>query len=216
MKNNKILEMLEAGQIEELKNLLIQEELSKNASGDAKKRIAGIKKLYKMTQNKKISSICKGLQNYSDNVVLCNGHWIYESVEFTKNDFPTFEVVNGLTKESIDKFFLGDFEYMKINRKDFVNALNFAKLKKFNCWIVINNIAVDSKYLEAIFQAVDDGKSDSIEIGYINELSPVLFKNDLARAIVLPIHLRSISNIPEKLKNFNGISVIELENKKAK
>lgn len=201
MQNTKILEMINNGQIEELKTL-IQEEIFtdglKNKSG-AKQRYAAMKKYFSYTkgnENKACTMPCvidfKG-EKYTSFV---NGYSIALTIE-TSGEMELFEDSDKYL--NVEKMITFDGEEKEI---DFNKIIAEAKSKGYKLKKSEVEAGGDFKYifhyddayfkiglLDATYSIINDGEKAIVwHPGMRKKISPLVIKNSLGICLLLPFH----------------------------
>lgn len=214
MQNTKILEMIDNGQIEELK-ALIQDEIFtdglKNKSG-AKQRYAAMKKYFsyiKGNGNKACTMPCvidfKGEKHTS----FINGY----SIALTKETSGEMELFEDPDKYlNVEKMITFDGEENEI---DFNKIIAEAKSKGYKLKKSEVETGEDFKYvlhyddayykiglLDVTYSIINDGEKATVwHPGGRKKISPIIIKNNLGVCVVLPFHYEE-----EK----EGVTVIEV------
>lgn len=201
MKNEKILEMMSNGKIEELKRML-QEEIysnSLNSSKGEKQRYQAMKRYFKFVDSYKSESMqkpCKVNEYYSFldgfSAVLTNEN-IGEIEEYdnSKNDY--FKVdsllkVEGKTEKINLNQVLADAKAKgyKFKKDEVANSQDFKYVFKYK----------DGYYkigiLDQAYSIINDG--ELAEVTYQKELAPLLIETTIGKCIVLPVNVKSITN----------------------
>ena len=217
MQNTKVLEMLNNGQIEELKALL-QDEIfadSLKGNGNAKKRYSAMKKYFTYTKgngNKALEKPCvidfEG-QKYTSFV---NGYSIALTTE-TAGQMEHFEDANNYL--NVAKMVTYDGTKREI---DFTRLLAEAKSKGYKIKKSEVEAGNDFKYvmhydgayykiglLDATYSIIDNGGKAEVYHQDGKKTSPMIIKNDIGVCVVLPINFDT-----ENFKN-DGKIVIEVE-----
>ncbi len=201
MKNTKILEMINNGQIEELKVLLqdeiYTERLKENADG--KKRYAAMKRYFKYQDNNSNLACklpCKEIEvhGYTYNsfidgyslVLTTESIGELESYDNSKNNYLKVEqIINFSLANSVDKF---DFNTIlaeakakgyKYKKSEIGTRQNFQYVFKYKEGYFKIGI------LDQAFSIINDGKE--AEIYYVNEKALLLIKTSIGIAGILPI-----------------------------
>lgn len=213
MQNTKILEMLNNGQIEELK-ALIQEEIFteglKNKSG-AKQRYAAMKKYFSYVKNANRACMVPCVIDFKGEkyTSFINGYSIALTTE-TSGEMELFEDPNKYL--NVEKMIVFDGEEKEI---DFNKIIAEAKSKgyKLKKSEVEQNgnfkyvFHYDEAYfkiglLDATYGIINDGEKATVwHPGNNKRVSPIIIKNSLGICVVLPFNYAE-----EK----NGVTVIEV------
>lgn len=204
MKNEKILEMLQNNQIDELKTIIQDEIFQSNLGGaDAKKRYKAMKSyLSNLDKDSKIQDkFSKPYKvNFDDIKYTCflDGYCVALTTESTGD----IELYNNGTSYSDDIYFkvnnMIDFSQYKSCEKININkVLADAKSKgyKMNKKEISTKFTTVGHYKDMIFKIglldraysiiANNGES---EVYYLNKKFPLLIKNSLGIALVLPIN----------------------------
>lgn len=216
MKNTKILEMLNNGQIEELKALLQDEifvDTLANKSG-AKKRYSAMKKYFTLT--KACNAACEKPcvidfegQKYTSFV---NGYSMALTTE-TAGQMEHFEDVNNYL--NVSKMITYDGTKREV---DFTKVLAEAKSKGYKIKKSEVEVGKDFKYvmhydgayykiglLDATYSIIDNGEKAEVYHQDGKKTSPIVIKNDIGVALVLPVKYNA------KAFQNDGKIVIEVE-----
>ena len=214
MQNTKILEMLNNGQIEELK-AQIQEEIFtdelKNKPG-AKQRFAAMKKYFsyiKGNGNKACTMPCVIDYKGETHTSFINGYSIALTTE-TSGEMELFDEPDKYL--NVEKFIVFDGEEKEI---DFNKIIAEAKSKGYKLKRSEVEIGGDFKYvfhyddayfkiglLDATYSIINNGEKATVwHIGKRKEISPMIIKNSLGVCVILPFHYDE-----EK----SGVTVIEV------
>ena len=213
MKNTKILEMINNGQIEELK-ALIQEEIFTDelkSKPGAKQRYAAMKKYFSYSgknANRATSMPCKITFREEEYISFINGY----SLALTKESSGEIELFGEPEKYmKVEK--LLSFEN-EINTVDFNKVIAEArskgyKLKRaeveqngdFRYIFHYDNAYFKIGLLDATFSIINDGSEVKVwHPGSRKEISPIIIENNLGVCMILPFNYNHIKG---------GVTVIE-------
>lgn len=204
MTSEKILEMLHDGKIEELEKILQNEIYKKSLknNGSAAKRYKAMERYFKTlyeNQREEMSKPCKNISVFGKNYTcFIDGYCIVlttESIgnieEYDNSNNTYFDV-----EKMVDYFSIAN-ETKEVNISEILaNAKSKGyKYKKCEYWtgekanylLKINDCYVKIGLLDKAFLIINDG--NNAELYYINRLSPILIKNELGIALVLPINI---------------------------
>lgn len=227
MNNKQILTFLNENKIEELKNMLLEEELFKarGSKADTKKRAMAVKKYHaNCLKNSKYNKYgdedqgLNGMIRHLDKVGLCDAHTVYLSKEFQKEDFPSLQVTSneGFKIESVMEF--EGYNDTEVNREDILQALEYAKCRdkevnakktkkdKLIIFIKIGDVYLNYKLFGMLFPTIDNN-SDTYVVKTLKSTSPAYIDNDCGTICVLPVNVKDTSAHKYR-QDFNNISVI--------
>ena len=200
MQNTKILEMLNNGQIEELK-ALIQEEIFTNelkSKPGAKQRYAAMKKYfsYVKNNNKALEKPCVIDFDGEEYTSFINGY----SIALTKESSGEMELFGDSGNYlNVGKMVVFDGEEKEI---DFNTIIAEAKSKGYKLKKSEVEQGNDFKYifhydnayfkvglLDSTYSIINDGKKATVwHLGNRKEYSPIIIKNDIGLCVVLPFN----------------------------
>lgn len=200
MQNTKILEMLNNGQIEELKTL-IQDELfieELKSKPGAKQRYAAMKKYfsYVKNNNKALKKPCVIDFDGEKYTSFINGY----SIALTKESSGEMELFGDSGNYlNVGKMVVFDGEEKEI---DFNTIIAEAKSKGYKLKKSEVEQGGDFKYifhydnayfkvglLDSTYSIINDGKKATVwHSGNIKEHSPIIIKNDIGLCVVLPLN----------------------------
>lgn len=217
MQNTKVLEMLNNGQIEELKALL-QDEIftdSLKGNGNAKKRYAAMKKYFSYTKsngNKALEKPCVIDFEGQKHTSFINGYSIALTTE-TSGEMDLYGDPDNYLK--VDKMVTYDGTRREV---DFSKVIAEAKSKGYKIKKSEVEKGNDFKYvmhydgayfkislLDATYSIIDNGEKAEVYHQDEKKTSPMIIKNEIGVCVVLPINFDA-----EDFKN-DKITVIELE-----
>ena len=217
MKNTKVLEMINNGQIEELKALL-QDEIfadSLKGNGNAKKRYSAMKKYFTYTKgngNKALEKPCVIDFEGQKHTSFINGYSIALTTE-TSGEMELYGDYDSYLK--VDKMVTYDGTKREI---DFTRVLAEAKSKGYKIKKSEVEAGDNFKYvmhydgayykiglLDATYSIIDNGEKAEVYHQDGKKTSPIVIKNDIGVAVVLPINYNA-----ENFQN-DGKIVIEVE-----
>ena len=216
MKNTKVLEMINNGQIEELKALL-QDEIfadSLKGNGNAKKRYSAMKKYFTLVKayNAACEKPCVIDFEGQKHTSFVNGYSIALTTE-TAGQMEHFEDASNYL--NVAKMVTYDGTKREI---DFTRVLAEAKSKGYKIKKSEVDVGNDFKYvmhydgayykiglLDATYSIIDNGEKAEVYHQDGKKTSPMIIKNDIGVCVVLPINFDA-----EDFKN-NGKIVIEVE-----
>ena len=217
MQNTKVLEMLNNGQIEELKALL-QDEIftdSLKGNGNAKKRYSAMKKYFTYTKgngNKALEKPCVIDFEGQKHTSFINGYSIALTTE-TSGEMELYGDSDSYLK--VDKMVTYDGTKREI---DFLQVIAEAKSKGYKIKKSEVGVGNDFKYimhydgayykiglLDATYSIIDNGGKAEVYHQDGKKTSPMIIKNDIGVAVVLPINYNA-----ENFQN-DGKIVIEVE-----
>lgn len=196
MKNTRVLEMLNNGEIEELKKRLEDEIYSDGLKGNgtAAKRYAAMKRFFKNVKDTRNFMIYPGKNVLVDREVynaFCDGYCIALTKESTGELEATNEYVN------IENMFkIGNYDTTTEN-VDLNKILAKAKAKGYKYKLSETGISQEFKYafkfkdayykigiLDKAFSIINDG--DKSTITYIGSKYPLFIDTSVGKALVLP------------------------------
>ena len=217
MQNTKVLEMLNNGQIEELKALL-QDEIftdSLKGNGNAKKRYSAMKKYFTYTKgngNKALEKPCVIDFEGQKHTSFINGYSIALTTE-TSGEMELYGDSDNYLK--VDKMVTYDGTKREI---DFLKVIAEAKSKGYkikkseveagdNFRYVMHYDGAYYKIglLDVTYSIIDNGEKAEVYHQDGKKTSPIVIKNDIGVAVVLPINYNA-----ENFQN-DGKIVIEVE-----
>ena len=216
MKNTKVLEMLNSGQIEELKALL-QDEIfteSLKGNGNAKKRYSAMKKYFTLAKayNASCEKPCVIDFEGQKHTSFVNGYSIALTTE-TAGQMEHFEDVSNYL--NVAKMVTYDGTKREI---DFTRVLAEAKSKGYklkksevdkgdNFQYIMHYDGAYFKIglLDATYSIIDNGEKAEVYHQDGKKTSPIVIKNDIGVAVVLPVNYNA-----EDFQN-DGKVVIEVE-----
>ena len=216
MQNTKVLEMINNGQIEELKALL-QDEIftdSLKGNGNAKKRYSAMKKYFTLVKayNAACEKPCVIDFEGQKHTSFVNGYSIALTTE-TAGQMEHFEDASNYL--NVAKMVTYDGTKREI---DFTRVLAEAKSKGYKLKKSEVEAGNDFKYvmhydgayykiglLDATYSIIDNGEKAEVYHQDGKKTSPMIIKNDIGVCIVLPINFDA-----EDFKN-DGKIVIEVE-----
>ena len=216
MQNTKVLEMINNGQIEELKALL-QDEIfadSLKGNGNAKKRYSAMKKYFTLVKayNAACEKPCVIDFEGQKHTSFVNGYSIALTTE-TAGQMEHFEDASNYL--NVAKMVTYDGTKREI---DFTKVLAEAKSKGYKLKKSEVEAGNDFKYvmhydgayykiglLDATYSIIDNGEKAEVYHQDGKKTSPMIIKNDIGVCVVLPINFNT-----EDFKN-NGKIVIEVE-----
>ena len=216
MQNTKVLEMINNGQIEELKSLL-QDEIfadSLKGNGNAKKRYSAMKKYFTLVKayNAACEKPCVIDFEGQKHTSFVNGYSIALTTE-TAGQMEHFEDASNYL--DVAKMVTYDGTKREI---DFTRVLAEAKSKGYKIKKSELKAGNDFKYImhydgayykiglfDATYSIIDNGEKAEVYHQDGKKTSPMIIKNDIGVAVVLPINFD-----PEDFKN-DGKIVIEVE-----
>lgn len=218
MKNTKVLEMINNGEIEELKNIL-QDEIyndSLKGNGTAKKRYATMKRYFKypMKNDQKLQMPCKDITVHGEKY---NSFIDGYTLVLTTESIGELESYDNSKNTYFDVGKMVDFSLAKsVEEIDLNVILAEAKSKGYKYKKTEIGTGNDFQYvfkykdgyfkvglLDQAFSIIDDG--NKAEVYYTNEISPLLIKTSIGIALVLPF------NPNQNLEKKTVICVEELE-----
>ena len=218
MQNTKVLEMINNGQIEELKALL-QDEIftdSLKGNGNAKKRYSAMKKYFTYTKgngNKALEKPCVIDFEGQKHTSFVNGYSIALTTE-TSGEMDLYKDTDG-DYLKVDKMVTYDGTKREI---DFTRVLAEAKSKGYKIKKSEVEAGDNFKYvmhydgayykiglLDATYSIIDNGGKAEVYHQDGKKTSPMIIKNDIGVCVVLPINFDT-----EDFKN-DGKIVIEVE-----
>ena len=216
MQNTKVLEMINNGQIEELKALL-QDEIfadSLKGNGNAKKRYSAMKKYFTLVKayNAACEKPCVIDFEGQKHTSFVNGYSIALTTE-TAGQMEHFEDASNYL--NVAKMVTYDGTKREI---DFTRVLAEAKSKGYKLKKSEVEAGNDFKYvmhydgayykiglLDATYSIIDNGEKAEVYHQDGKKTSPMIIKNDIGVCVVLPINFDA-----EDFKN-DGKIVIEVE-----
>ena len=216
MQNTKVLEMINNGQIEELKALL-QDEIfadSLKGNGNAKKRYSAMKKYFTLVKayNAACEKPCVIDFEGQKHTSFVNGYSIALTTEMA-GQMEHFEDANNYL--NVAKMVTYDGTKREI---DFTRVLAEAKSKGYKLKKSEVEAGNDFKYvmhydgayykiglLDATYSIIDNGEKAEVYHQDGKKTSPIVIKNDIGVAVVLPINYNA-----ENFQN-DGKIVIEVE-----
>ena len=217
MQNTKVLEMINNGQIEELKALL-QDEIftdSLKGNGNAKKRYSAMKKYFTYTKgngNKALEKPCVIDFEGQKHTSFVNGYSIALTTE-TAGQMEHFEDASNYF--NVAKMVTYDGTKREI---DFTRVLAEAKSKGYKLKKSEVENGGDFQYimhydgaffkiglLDATYGIIDNGEKAEVYHQDGKKTSPIIIKNDIGIAVVLPVNYNA-----EDFQN-DGKVVIEVE-----
>lgn len=202
MKNEKIIEMLHDGKIEELEKIL-QNEIYTNSlknNGTAAKRYKAMERYFKWVNDKEPLSLQKPCKNISVHGNTYNSFVDGYCIALTTEDIGNIETYDNTdnTYFDVENFF--DFsrvtDTMPVNVSEIL-ALAKSKgyrykkseydiLGNFEYVLKVNDTYVKIGLLDKAFSIIDDG--NNAELYYTSSKSPIILKNDIGIALVLPFY----------------------------
>ena len=216
MKNTKVLEMINNGQIEEIKALL-QDEIfadSLKGNGNAKKRYSAMKKYFTLVKayNAACEKPCVIDFEGQKHTSFVNGYSIALTTE-TAGQMEHFEDASNYL--NVAKMVTYDGTKRKI---DFTRVLAEAKSKGYKIKKSEVEAGNDFKYvmyydgayykiglLDATYSIIDNGGKAEVYHQDGKKTSPIVIKNDIGVAVVLPVNYNA-----EDFQN-DGKIVIDVE-----
>lgn len=216
MKNTKILEMLNNGQVEELKSLLQDEIFTdglKSKTG-AKTRYAAMKKYFtyiKAPLKEACTKPCVIEFEGQKHTCFCNGYSIALTTE-TAGQMEHFE--NADNYLNVQKMFVFDGLEKEI---DFIKIIAEAKSKgyklkrsevdsnDFNYILHYDGAYYKIGLLDATYSIIDNGEKAKVYHKNGNSTAPIVIKNDIGIAVVLPVKYN------DERFNTSGKFIIEVE-----
>lgn len=200
MKNEKVLELLNSGKIEELKVLLQDEIYSNNLTsikGD-KQRYQAMKRYFKFDLGNIKESLqkpCKVGEYYSfldGYSAILTKESIGEIEEYNNKDNDYFKVeqlmnVDGITEKINLNQILADAKAKgyKFKKEEIGNKQDFNYVFKYK------NSFYKIGILDQAYSIINDG--EIAEVTYQKELAPLLIETKTGKCIILPIHTKSIT-----------------------
>ena len=199
MKNEKIIEMLHDGKIEELEKILQNEIYTSSLknNGTAAKRYKAMERYFKNTKDT-IEGMKKPCRNVSVNGKNYNSFIDGYCIALTTEDIGNIEEYDNLgdTYFKVEKMI--DFSDVKETKSVNVSEiLALAKSKgyrykkseydisgNFEYVLKVNDAYVKIGLIDKAFSIIDDG--NNAELYYTSSKSPIILKNDIGIALVLP------------------------------
>lgn len=210
MQNTKILEMLNNGQVEELRTL-IQEEIfteGLKTKPDAKRRYAAMKKYFSYVKNVNTACTMPCVVDFEGEkyTSFTNGYSLVLTKE-TSGEMELFKCPEKYFKVEKLVTYNGDAKEIDFN-KIFAEAKSKGyKLKKseveetgdFKYVFHYNNAYFKIGLLDATYSIINNGSKATV--WHLGEYAPMIIKNDLGVCVILPFTYNTKKN---------GVTVIEM------
>lgn len=200
MKNEKIIEMLHDGKIEELEKILQNEIYTSSLknNGTAVKRYKAMERYFKWANDKEPLSLQKPCKNISVHGNTYNSFVDGYCIALTTEDIGNIETYDNTDNTYFDLENFFDFssvtDTIPVNVSEIL-ALAKSKgyrykkseydiLGNFEYVLKVNDAYVKIGLIDKAFSIIDDG--NNAELYYTSSKSPIILKNDIGIALVLP------------------------------
>lgn len=202
MKNEKIIEMLHDGRLEELEKILQNEIYTSSLknNGTAAKRYKAMERYFKNVKPNEQAFLRKPCRNVSVHEKNYNSFIDGYCIALTTEDIGNIEEYDNLGNTYFKVGKMIDFsrttETKNVNVSEILALAKSKgyKYKKseykignnFQYVLKVNNAYVKIGLLDKAFSIIDDG--NNAELYYTSSKSPIILKNDIGIALVLPFY----------------------------
>lgn len=211
MKNTKVLEMINNGEIEALKELLKEEIYTDSMAGkaDAKKRYAAMKRYQKYipAYQKMMQKPCKVVVDGKEYISFLDGY----SISLTTENAGKIDVYDNANGDyfDIEKMFSSQYDY-DVDTLDFNAILAEAKSRGYkykkseimdgNDFMYVfhyKNAYYKVGIMDQAFSIINDG--NPAEVHYIGEKAPLEIITSVGKCIILPFLKQYCEGMKEKI-----------------
>lgn len=197
MKSSKVLEMINKGQIEELKVLLQDEIYSEvlNTNPSAKKRYAAMKRYFKYLKPTReiLAKPCKIEYEGEPHISFCNAHSLAltsepcGAIELCEDRERYPDVTRLISHDGVEHKI--DFNKVFAEAKSKGYGLKKSELNTDKCQYLMHYDGAYFKIglIDITYGIIDNGEEATVYHAYGNARSPILIKNNIGVCIVMPM-----------------------------